>query len=274
MVHQGQSGAANFVSTPEPLLNANLERAIKGCPEPTHACGCFAGLLTAQDIEQVKSLLQTLCPNAAIRAEPDYAAALAASLPGTDICVIAGTGALVCSNFEGRVVKSGGRGFVLGDYGSAYRYGREFLRYHLEQGSLVEIAGELKPIFGSVSEPEIVSNLYRTGPIAPKLAQLAAAFAKAAKRGETYSLEFLSSETERLAGLVITHANRWHPQKLDVEVSLAGGLWKISPIYETVFIERLREVSGGRKVNVRRISRAPVEGAVILAKELLYEHGI
>jgi N-acetylglucosamine kinase-like BadF-type ATPase len=252
-----------------PVLSGNLRKALAGCPPPTHVCGCFAGLLTAKERKDAIGLLQSHFPGAAIRAEPDYAAAFMACPKGTDICVIAGTGSLVCSRSGQTFLKSGGRGYVMGDYGAAYRYGRETLRYHLEEETLTEIEGDLVEVFGSCVETEVLANLYRSGPIAGKLARLAPVFAREASAGEPSALDFLQSETNRLAQQVVTHAERHLVEKTDLTVCLAGGLWKISPMFEGELSSRLKDISGGRNILTTKIKEAPVEGAVLLAQELL-----
>lgn len=232
-------------------------------------CGCFAGLLTSIDRERAVTLLRSEIPDATVRAEPDYAAAFTACPEGTHICVIAGTGSLVCSKEGDRFIKSGGRGYVMGDYGSAFRYGRELLRYHLEEQTLDKIAKDLEDVFSVSDEPGVIARLYRSGAIASKLGKLARGFANAAQAGEPSALDFLREETIRLAQQVVTHAERYLGEKRELKVCLAGGLWKISPIFEREFEGRLKEISGGRTIMITRIKRAPVEGAIILAQGLL-----
>lgn len=265
---RGQSGAANVASTPEQEFVSNIEKALNGCPPPNAACLCLAGLLTDTDRSHAKTLFDAILPKARLRFEPDYAAALAASPDGTDICVIAGTGSLVCSKMNGGFAKSGGRGFVLGDYGSAYRYGREIVRYFMEQSRLQEIGAELQKAFGSENESEIISSLYRRGPIAGKLARFAPQFAKATANNEPFALDFLITETDRLANSVLSHAEKHLPNHRAIQICLAGGLWQVSPIFESALSERLDQLAIGRSLSLVRLRRAPVEGAVMLAREM------
>ncbi|HEY3781275.1 MAG TPA: BadF/BadG/BcrA/BcrD ATPase family protein [Fimbriimonadaceae bacterium] len=267
VLFRGNSGAANLTSTPDDLLRNHIKSALRNSPVPSHVCGCFAGLITPDDGERAANILKGIFPNSAIRVEPDYCAALAACPNGTDICVIAGTGSLVCSRPKSNVFKSGGRGYLLGDYGSAFRYGREFLQHHLDSEDIQQLAAILNPLFGSTDEALLLSAIYRGGPPAPRLAKLAAQFAQDVTSQEPYALDFLLNETQRLSSVVISHAEQHFPLLKETNVCLAGGLWKISPIYESELEIRLKELSGGRQINIHRIKRAPVMGAVILAKE-------
>src|SRR5205807_213868 len=143
-VFRGEAGPANLSTTPNDQLQANLRKALHNAPQPNFACACFAGLATEDDRQRATIILAELFPKARLRIERDYPAAFVASPDGTDVCVIAGTGSLVCSriaseseiqnpkskiqNFQ----KSGGNGYVLGDDGSAFQYGRALLRHHID----------------------------------------------------------------------------------------------------------------------------------------------
>src|SRR2546421_6381610 len=164
-VFRGEAGPANLSTTPNDELQANLSKALLNAPQPNFACACFAGLATEDDRQRATNILAQLFPKATLRIERDYPAAFAASPEGTDVCVIAGTGSLVCSraqnpnaesspNAERRMPnaefeKSGGNGYVLGDDGSAFQYGRALLRHHIDLDKLNEIADALTEIFGA-----------------------------------------------------------------------------------------------------------------------------
>ncbi|HEY0867548.1 MAG TPA: BadF/BadG/BcrA/BcrD ATPase family protein, partial [Fimbriimonas sp.] len=174
ILFQGQSGAANLVSTPENRLRRNLASATRGCPAASHVCGCFAGLINRETWERGIDRLREIFPAAQVRAEPDYTAALYASPPDTDVCVIAGTGSLVCSKSESGIVKSGGRGYILGDQGSGFHYGRDALVHFLNHpGSASRaLSDEIERLFGSPDEGTIVAAVYRTAPPSTLLAKL------------------------------------------------------------------------------------------------------
>ena len=58
VVHQGQAGPANILSTPRGRLKENLRRALEGCPPADVVCGCFAGLLTQADRDLAHHMLE------------------------------------------------------------------------------------------------------------------------------------------------------------------------------------------------------------------------
>lgn len=272
VIHQGQAGSANLVSTPERRLRSNLLQATRECPTADFICGCFAGLLTENDRERAVSYLSALYPEAQVHAEPDYAAAYSASDEGTDICVIAGTGSLVCSRIEGRMIKSGGRGYILGDEGSAYHFGREaLLQYCSAPKEASEVMKEvLLKQFDALDESSIISKLYQLPSPQSTLAKLAKALGHDAKEGRPYALEAIERQMESLARVVMGHADRNFPSAKSLKITLAGGLWQNAPQFRDAFTRKLEEKLPRMNLEVHRIVRPPVYGAVMLAKEMAY----
>ena len=272
ILHQGQSGSANLASTPTFRLRQNLGHATQGCPPPTFVCGCFAGLLTEDDRGRALSLMEDLFPSAKLQAEPDYAAALYASEEGTDVCVIAGTGSLVCSKGPSRIVKSGGRGYILGDEGSAFRYGKDALLAYIANplGASTPLKKCIVDLFDAEDEPTIVSRLYRSPSPQATLAKLAKPLAADAKSGNAYALMSVVENSEGLAAIVRNHVAQHLSWKKEIRLSLSGGLWKTSNVFIEGFATQLGK--GDVAFILERIKTPPVFGAVRLAKEMAIGH--
>lgn len=270
VVFQGQSGAANLVSTPEVRLRKNLAHATDGCPAASFVCGCFAGLVSDEVRRRGEDILRVLFPMAGVRAEPDYTAAFYASPEETDLCVISGTGSLVCSRDGDRIVKTGGRGFILGDFGSGYHFGRDALVHFLDEPrhSSEGLRRAVVEAFGSEDEGTIVSALYRSQTPAGVLAKLAKPLAADAKAGESYALRSIEINLSLLMNVVRRHVSRHVTAKPTLVVSLTGGIWKATSVFRDRFTEMLREAYPNREVSVWRVSRPPLYGAVQLAKEM------
>ena len=272
ILFQGQSGSANLVSTPENRLRKNLSHAIDGCPTPTHVCGCFAGLinedLRSKGIEQLKHLF----PSAQLRAEPDYTAAFYASEPDTDVCVIAGTGSLVCSLGKAGMAKSGGRGYLLGDEGSAYQFGRDAIRHYLRVPNEASdsLRDGIQSVFGTLNEPEIVAQIYRGATPAGILAKFAKYIGQDAKAGHAYAIQSLDRNLGDLIEVLTEHLRRNPVDKPTLTISLAGGVWKGVAVFRERFAELASERLSDREVRVARIQRPPLYGAVQLAREIKY----
>jgi len=270
VVFQGQAGAANLVTTPELRIKKNLSHATEGCPSASFVCGCFAGLVSDEVRQRGEMILQQLFPAASVRAEPDYIAAFYAAPPDTDLCVIAGTGSLVCSRDGNRIVKSGGRGFLLGDYGSGYHFGRDALIHFLDhpRESSEVLRRAVWELFHSEDEGTIVSAIYKSQTPAGVLAKLAKPLGNDAKEGQAYALASLERNLGFLVEVVTRHVRRFlRPTKV-LNISLTGGVWKAAPVFKSRFIELVGDAIPDREINVGRVLRPPLYGAVELAKEM------
>lgn len=272
VIHQGQAGSANLVSTPERRLRSNLLQATRACPTADFICGCFAGLMTEDDRRRAEGYLAALFPGASVHAEPDYAAAFSACEEGTDICVIAGTGSLVCSRVDGAMVKSGGRGYLLGDEGSGYQFGRlallEFLRNPAEASDNLREA--VAKQFDSLQENVIVSRLYQLHSPQSTLAKLAKSLSQDAKEGRTYALDAIVQLMGPLADVVTAHVGRHFSGAKSLKITLAGGLWQNAPHFRDAISRELEEKLPTMNLDIHRIVKPPVFGAVMLAKEMAH----
>jgi N-acetylglucosamine kinase-like BadF-type ATPase len=221
-----------------------------------------------------EEFLRQLFPRACVRAEPDYTAALYAAPEGTDICVIAGTGSLVCSRVDGEVVKSGGRGYILGDYGSGYHYGRDGILHYLDNParSSPALRAAIMDVFGSLQEGSIVSHVYKCPTPAMTIGKISKAVAYDAKAGEAYALASVETNTLKLASIVASHAEEHHAHKKQIGISLAGGVWKSANVIREQFEIHLRTLLPAQSVQVQRVTRPPLYGAVELAKEMSHSN--
>lgn len=269
LVFSGQAGAANLASTPEPALLNHLRLASKACPPPRTVCGCFAGLMDNSDRERAERILHRLFPKATVRAEPDFAATLRASAP-TDVCVIAGTGSLVCSMARGEPVKSGGRGHLLGDEGSGFQFGRDALIAYLDAPEQVSegLKADIEKGFRTLDPARLVANVYRSSSPVASLAKLAKPLGRDAEAGFPYAQRIVENNLRALAKIVKGHIEMHFLGAHSVRMTLAGGLWKSSGIYKQSFALELSRAMSDLEMQIQTIKRPPVEGAVSLAKEI------
>lgn len=268
-VFHGAGGAANVATVPVARLKANLQKATGGCPSPDVVCGCFAGILTANDKARTEELLSSMFPEAKVVALPDYAAALRAS--NADVCIIAGTGSLICSQSGDELVRSGGRGYLFGDYASSYRLGHavvmRLLDYLPECSESTLQAAQRQ--FGSLDASEILSHIYGSGTPAGTIGKLLPAFVADFRSGQAYALETLEVQLGLLARQTARHLAEHFAGSDVVRIGLAGGVWKAAAEFVDRFREILDEVSltPGATLEVSRITEPPVRGAAQLALE-------
>lgn len=266
---RSQSGSGNLASTPDAIFERNLDRLLGGAPEADSICGCFAGLLTEEDRERAVAALAKRVQARKIFAYPDVMAVIASS--DAELVVIAGTGSLVASISNGALVKTGGGGFLLGDEGSGFRYGRSLLKHYLQypDGATATAKHALLESFGTLDASDIVSRTYRPSPAVSKIAGLLEAFVVDLEARSSYAVAALEAETSALAVQVLCHTRKVAPDLAVVRASLAGGVWKASPLFADELKRRLQEIGGNIEWKLSRLTKPPVYGAAILARELV-----
>lgn len=270
-IHRGQSGSANLLSTPRATLLANIERAAAGCPRADLVCGCFAGLVNEETKAQALDILSRVFPGASVRAEPDYAAALAACGPMADACVIAGTGSIVCSRGPEGLHKTGGRGPLLQDPGSAAEIGRELLSLILDGDHPVsdKVLADVEKVFGTADAAHLVARVYQSKAPAAAMAKLVKPAAKESERGNSFVSELLVGEMRELAAMVSRHVTHFLSQQSTITLGLAGGLWRSHSLYVQMFNREVTNLMPSSAVDTFILATPPVEGALRLAGEML-----
>jgi N-acetylglucosamine kinase-like BadF-type ATPase len=270
-VFEGRGGPANWASE-RALVEASVRQALQGCPKVEAVCGCFAGLLTRKDKEEAERLLREATGCDRVEARPDYHAAWESAKGSCDVLVIAGTGALVCSDADGEIVKSGGGGVLFGDEGSAASVGRNALQAQvvsaLSLPATENFWRRVEKVFGSREPNEVVAALYRSEAPAALFASLAEVVAQDAAAEEDYAAFAVTSTIVALRDEAVAHALRYQQPKLPrVRFGLTGGLWKVHPL----FFERFMPFEGEPRVTATKhvVDVDPVRGACMLAARSL-----
>jgi N-acetylglucosamine kinase-like BadF-type ATPase len=246
-----------------------LKRLLADCPTPDSACAAIAGLVSLDQKNKAESLLETIFPRARVTAVPDFEAALEACEPPANVCVIAGTGSIVCSRVDGEVKRTGGRGFVLGDEGSGFQFGRDAFLEFLEtsdEGVSDALATAVQDAFGTQTRSEAIAELYRAGDIGGRLASLAPALAADAEAGAIYALKSLRINMAKLAHICRQHIRRYgheHPK-----IGCQGGLWT-SGVYRQAFVDAVPLWCEMPAEDVLFDLPPPVHGAAAIAQKLL-----
>lgn len=210
-------------------------------------------------------------PDSRVRAEADYAAAFMAADPGTHACVVAGTGSVICSRVGERFVKSGGRGYLLGDFGSAFRLGQAAAQEFVSRGkdnASPDLRAAIEERFETLDEAAVVARLYRSVSPVAQIAKLAPAFARDYENEVPYARAALRDQFGRLAAETNRHLRKHFGSAAEWHVALTGGVWEMSSLFQPVFQEQLSALGGTCTFSRPRL--APIRGAVRLARETYY----
>jgi N-acetylglucosamine kinase-like BadF-type ATPase len=247
-----------------------LDKALQGCPDPDFVCGCFAGLVSAERAGLAKGLLIERFPKAKVEVLPDYAAALVAAPPESNLLIIAGTGSLVCSRTEAGFRKSGGGGYLIGDEASGFQFGRIALKRYISEPSAASpaVRKEIENVFGAIAFEDVLPAIYRTPAPASLISKLAKAFASDLIAGEQYAIDALTEQMKMLASIAEQHLKTWHSGLKSVNICLSGGVWQLSPRFQQALLTELSAMMPNLELTISRIARPPILGAVELAVEM------
>lgn len=274
ILYQCQAGSANLSSTPERVLISNLRKITEQCPQPDFVCGGFAGLITSTDETRAVEHLHRAFPKAQIQAVPDFAAAFYASDPLPDLCIISGTGSLICSLVDGKLKKSGGGGYIIGDVGSAFQIGRDAIRHYLysDEEPTQAFLFALEEIFGTVEHSQIIARIYKTSSPAALIAKLAKPIGHEATAGLAYATNILNRCFSDLAAVVKQHLQTFQAERLKqeapVQIVLAGGAWKPGLVFREAFAAQLQSQLPDCQFQLHLIQQPPVKGALKLAMRM------
>ncbi len=274
LIYAGAGGPGNPLSADEQTVLASYRAALDGCPAATHVAACVAGTRSPAQHARIVRLLAGLLPGAEVRVVPDYVGALLAAPEHTDACVVAGTGSVICSApaaiDKATYPASGGRGWILGDHGSAARLGRRALEHYVNDPAAVPaaFAAGLSQVIGHRDPSRIVAAVNSAPDPARLLARAAPLLTGAAEQGADWAVGHLDAEMSALAAATARHIARYlrPPGGAPVRVALAGGVWS-SAVARSSFTVALGRAST-RPVIVTRSAADPVAGAVRLAESL------
>jgi N-acetylglucosamine kinase-like BadF-type ATPase len=266
VVYEGSGGPGNPLTADSRTVRASYRRALTGCPAPGKVAACVSGTGNAAQREQIADLLAGRFPGADIQVVPDYIAAFLAAPRGTDACIVAGTGSVVCSRAaDGSYRVSGGRGWILGDHGSAARLGRAALEHFVSNPADVpaSFAAAIGEIFGDSDYRSVVRAVQTARNPAPLLARAAPLLTAAAQAQRPWATEQLDAEMMALAATAARHIEQHIHGTPEVHIALCGGVWASQIARSSLSWEIER--AGGCRVIVARSLSDPIEGAVRLA---------
>jgi N-acetylglucosamine kinase-like BadF-type ATPase len=266
VVYEGSGGPGNPLTADSETVRASYRAALAGCPPAVTVAACVSGTRGRAQREQIAGLLAGRFPGADIQVAPDYVAAFLAAPTGTDACIVAGTGSVVCSRAaDGSYQVSGGRGWILGDHGSAARLGRAALEHFVNHPATVPapFAAAIGEIFGDSDWWSVVRAVQTARNPAPLLARAAPLLTAAAQTWQPWATEVLDAEMTALAATAARHIEQYIHGAPEVRLALCGGVWA-SQIARSSLTSALTRASGCRVVVTRSLGD-PIAGAVRLA---------
>jgi N-acetylglucosamine kinase-like BadF-type ATPase len=262
------AGSANVQNVDKATAGRNLKElmSVLGGAEADVVYVGAGGIDTDEDAANLRKLISPYTPRASVEIVHDTRLILAAASQDAGIALIAGTGSAVWGiNQAGEEARSGGWGYLLGDEGSGYWFGREAVRHSLRQFNLGLAPDELTGLLLSacgLDHPQQLISHFHTNHDRRYWAERARVVFEAASHGHVLSQAIIREGGWHLADQVLQVARRL---ALAGPVIVGGGL----AVHQPALAEALNaHLAGEGLPAARTIAVEPVFGALHLAGAL------
>lgn len=259
------AGSANVQNVSREQAAANLEElfgklGVEGVDQVFAGSG---GVDTEEDAAALAALIRPNVPGATVTVVHDTRLLLAAGGAETGVAVIAGTGSAAWGvNDDGDQARAGGWGYLLGDEGSGYWFGREAVRHSLHRMNLgLEPDRLTRALLDKcgLSEPnELIAHFH--GDTGRRYwAAMSPLVFDAAASGHSESLAMIQTAGRDLAALASQCARLL---KVSGPIVLGSGLGSNQPPLQEAFKAHLAEAG---LTDVRVLEQDPIFGVLKLA---------
>ena len=275
--HEGNIIKRLFRGTSNPSdigIKAALEILRSGIMEictdyPPKNISVFAGLAggsTEGIKEQINQFLNGF-GFAQVKHGSDAKNAIAAGLGNRDgIAVIMGTGSVAFAQYDGKQYRVGGYGYLFGDLGSGFAFGRDAILAALQvedgSGKPTAIYEHVKLLCKKDCVLENLGTYYEGGKRV--IAQYASCVFEAYKKGDSLALEILERNLEAIAQTIRGAIKHLSLSNRTVPIVLCGG---ICNAYEDIILPILNKIlsTDTKKYSISVCKKPMVYGALTLA---------
>jgi N-acetylglucosamine kinase-like BadF-type ATPase len=258
-------GSANVQNVSREQAASNLKDLFGqlGAPGVAQVYAGSGGIDTDEDAAALAALIQPNVPGARVTVVHDTRLLLAAGGASTGVAVIAGTGSAAWGvNDDGGQARAGGWGYLLGDEGSGYWFGREAVRHSLHRMNLRlepdRLTRALLAQCGLDEPNELIAHFH--GDTGRRYwASMSPLVFDAAADGHHESVAMIETAGRDLAALAAQCARLL---SLTGPIVLGGGLGMNQPPLQVAFKAYLADVG---LTDVRVLEQDPIVGVLTLA---------
>jgi len=229
----------------------------------------LAGAGRKNDQEEIIALFSDTEFSGKILVDSDAMAALAGAFgTGPGIIIISGTGAICFGkNNEGKVVRSGGWGYLLGDEGSGYFMGHEAIIAALKdldgRGDKTKLRNRLEEHFKLTTIDQIIPYIYQEKIDRVAIADLALIVFEMANQGDAIAEQIVRRTGRELGILAKAVAHQLYFENNEIKVALIGSMFKQKEMFINEISKELYEISWNVEISDPMFE--PQYGAALLA---------
>lgn len=270
----GESGPSNVVRLGEAQAREAIAAAVKqACAEASinpsqidRTCVGIAGGGRPESAQIVRRILSEIV-SGEVDVVGDMVIALQAAFgSGPGVVVVAGTGSVAYGrNASGQTARAGGWGFAISDEGSAHWIGRAAVAAVMrayDQGQNSALLGLLMSAWHLETQEQMIMTANASPPA--DFARLFPAILSAADSADPLAHDALLQAGAELAWLATTVIARLFQQGDDVQVAIAGGVFRNAALVRQVFYNNLRLRHPNIKTSETVVN--PVKGALEMAR--------
>jgi len=229
--------------------------------------GICIGISGAREKSDKSGLRKRICDILGFRKiiiESDTVIAQYGAFKGNDgLILICGTGSILHGTINGKPVRIGGWGKIIGDYGSGFEIGKAALKHlasEYDRGKKISrLAGEIEKRF-SFNRNNIIKKIYHGNfdlqKVAPLILELAG---KKDRDAGAIIDESLNGLIKHIDILTARHRNS------KTDIAFTGSIIENNNILSRKLTRKIRE-RFGNKINIVNKIHTPSEGAILLAK--------
>ena len=185
---------------------------------------------------------------------------------GPAAVAVCGTGSMAAGrDGSGRIVHTGGWGYLLGDEGSGYSFGKDSVKEALRNAEAhkepTTLTRAVMEHFGVSSADELIGAVYREGAATGRVAAFAPEFFRLVKSGDPDALRIMDKNAEAFSKTVLTLLAGLP----DITpLGLWGGIFLNSPEFADMFSGRIKKARPA--TDIAPLPHPPEYGAVLAAK--------
>ncbi len=267
VVADEQTGSANVQNVSVDEARENLRALFSRFPAGSvdRVFAGSGGIDTEADAEALAALIRPNVPGVPVTVVHDTRLLLAAGHADTGVAVIAGTGSAAWGiNAGGEQARAGGWGYLLGDEGSGYWFGREAVRHSLHRmnlGLAPDALTEALLAKCGLAEPGELIAHFHSGTSRRYWASMSPLVFDAAAAGHQRSSAMIEQAGTDLAELAAQVAGQLRVQG---PIVLGSGLGMHQPPLQEVF---RRQLATRGYHEVRVLDQDPIFGVLDLAAQ-------
>ena len=274
----GAGGPGNHQTSGREKAFGEIERAVRGALEQAKTeradlgCFCLAGADLPKDFAMLQTAMEEMRLAESVIIKNDTFAALRAGLTRSwGTAVICGTGINAAARApDGREYVLPSLGFISGDWGGGWALSQEMIRLVMRawdgRGEPTLLTGLVLDALQQSSEEALIESLYFEKIQHRQLIKLVPLIFQAALAGDKPAADLIVRMGVEIGVTAKALIRRFEMQNLDVEVVLAGGVFKGEGplLIDTVRQEIHKEAPLAK---IRRLDYEPVVGAALLGLE-------